>query len=143
MDVGSIRAELQNWRVDLDLKAAKCERSRSYRQALPRAEGVRIEPLARELAGAYPAGVMIRGQCGSYLRGYDNRNRNFGKPLLYVTLTSSPSSLKSPNAYDLPMRGSKFICCETDSTNTDWPDVFEDERHMAIVLAEWIYAYAR
>src|ERR1700730_5950106 len=40
-----------------------------------------IEPLARELAGAYPAGVMIRGQCGSYLRGYDNRNRNVGKPL--------------------------------------------------------------
>jgi hypothetical protein len=29
------------------------------------------------------------------------------------------------------------------STNTDWPDVCEDERHMAIVLAEWIYAYAR
>jgi hypothetical protein len=29
------------------------------------------------------------------------------------------------------------------STNTDRPDVFEDEPHMAIVLAEWIYAYAR
>jgi hypothetical protein len=61
MGVGSTRAELQNWRVDLDRKTAKCERSRSYRQALPRAEGVRIEPIERELARAYPPGVMIRG----------------------------------------------------------------------------------
>ena len=56
MGVGSTRAELQNWRVDLDRKTAKCERSRSYRQALPRAEGVRIEPIARELAESIIAG---------------------------------------------------------------------------------------
>jgi hypothetical protein len=55
--MGSTRAELQNWRVDLDRKTAKCERSRSYRQALPRAEGVRIEPVARELAESISAGA--------------------------------------------------------------------------------------
>jgi hypothetical protein len=38
MGVGSTRAELQDWRVDLDRKTAQCESSRSYRQALPRAE---------------------------------------------------------------------------------------------------------
>jgi hypothetical protein len=38
MGVGSTRAELQNWRADLDRKTAKCERSRSYRHALPRKE---------------------------------------------------------------------------------------------------------
>jgi hypothetical protein len=31
MGAGSTRAELQSWRVDLDRKTAKCERSRSYR----------------------------------------------------------------------------------------------------------------
>jgi hypothetical protein len=56
MGVESTRAELQNWRVDLDRKTAKCERGRSYRQASPRAEGVRIEPLAGELAESISAG---------------------------------------------------------------------------------------
>jgi hypothetical protein len=56
MGVGSTRAELQNWRVDLDRKTAKCERSCSYRQALPRAEGIRIEPIAGELAESIIAG---------------------------------------------------------------------------------------
>lgn len=56
MGMGSTRAELQHWRVDLDLKTARCEHSRSYRQALPRAEGVRIEPIARELADGIIAG---------------------------------------------------------------------------------------
>jgi len=51
MALGSTRAELQNWRVDLDHKTAACERSRSYRQVVARAEGIRIEPIARELAG--------------------------------------------------------------------------------------------
>ena len=32
MDVGSTRAELKNWHVDLDLRIAQCGRSRSYRQ---------------------------------------------------------------------------------------------------------------
>ena len=58
MGVGSTRAELQNWSVDLDRKTAKCERSRSYRQALPRAEGVRIEPIAGELADSIIAGRL-------------------------------------------------------------------------------------
>jgi hypothetical protein len=60
MGVGSTRAELQNWRVDLDRKTAQCERSRSYRQALPRAEVVRIEPIARELADSIIAGYGNR-----------------------------------------------------------------------------------
>jgi hypothetical protein len=37
-------------RVDLDRKTAHCERSRSYRQSLPRAEGVKVKPIARDLA---------------------------------------------------------------------------------------------
>jgi hypothetical protein len=56
MGMGSTRAELQNWRVDLDRKTARCERSRTYRQVLARAEGVRIEPIARELADTIVAG---------------------------------------------------------------------------------------
>src|SRR6266852_6527840 len=56
MGVGSTRAERKDWRVDLDRKTAQCERSRSYRQALPRADGVRIEPIARELAYSIIAG---------------------------------------------------------------------------------------
>jgi hypothetical protein len=62
MGVGSTRAELQTWRVDLDRKIAKCERSRSYRQALPRAEGVRTEPIAGELAESIIAGRVLVGQ---------------------------------------------------------------------------------
>src|SRR5260370_36638499 len=58
MGVGSTRAELQHWRVDLDRKTAQCERNGSYRQALPRAEGVRIEPIARELADSIIAGSV-------------------------------------------------------------------------------------
>ncbi len=56
MGVGSTRAELQHWRVDLDRKTAQCERSRSYRQTLLRAEGVRIEQIAKELADSIIAG---------------------------------------------------------------------------------------
>jgi hypothetical protein len=56
MSVGSTRAELQQWRIDLDRKTARCERSRSYRQALARAEAVSIEPIARELAESIIAG---------------------------------------------------------------------------------------
>jgi hypothetical protein len=55
MGLGSTRAELQDWRVDLDRKTAKCQRSRSYRQVLARAEGIRIEPIARELADSIMA----------------------------------------------------------------------------------------
>jgi hypothetical protein len=56
MSMGSSRAELQRWQVDLDHKTARCERSRSYRQALPRAGAVRIEPIAREVADSILAG---------------------------------------------------------------------------------------
>lgn len=56
MSMGSTRAELQRWRVDLDHKTARCERNRSYRQALPRAGAVRIEPMAREVVESILAG---------------------------------------------------------------------------------------
>ncbi len=56
MGKGSTRAELQDWRVDLDRKTAQCDSNRGYRQALPRAEVVRIEPIARELADSIIAG---------------------------------------------------------------------------------------
>jgi len=54
--VGGTRAELQDWLVDLERKTAQCERSRNYRQALPRAEAVRIGPIAKELADNIKAG---------------------------------------------------------------------------------------
>jgi hypothetical protein len=50
MGMGSTCAELQRWRVDLHRKTARCERSRTYRQALPRAVAVRVEPIARDIA---------------------------------------------------------------------------------------------
>jgi hypothetical protein len=56
MGLGSTRAELQDWRVDLDRKAAHCGRSGSYRQVRPRAETVRIEPIAEELAESIAMG---------------------------------------------------------------------------------------
>ncbi len=56
MGMGSTRAELQHWRVDLDRKTGRCERSGSYRQALPRAEAVRVEPVALDLADSILAG---------------------------------------------------------------------------------------
>jgi hypothetical protein len=48
--MGSTRADLQVWHIDLDRKTAECERGRRYRQLLPRAETVRVEPIAKELA---------------------------------------------------------------------------------------------
>jgi hypothetical protein len=71
MGVGSTRAELQDWRVDLDRKTARCESKRGYRQALPRAEGVRIEPIARELAESIIAGRVdqrLKWQGGETVR---------------------------------------------------------------------------
>jgi hypothetical protein len=56
MSMGSTRAELQRWRVDLRRRTASCERSRSYRQVVPRAEAVRVEPIAREVADGILAG---------------------------------------------------------------------------------------
>jgi hypothetical protein len=63
MGMGSTRAEFQHWRVDLDRKTARCERSRSYRQARRRAEGVRIEPIARD-----PANSIIAGRADERLK---------------------------------------------------------------------------
>jgi len=56
MGMGSTRAELQHWRIDLDRRTAECERSRRYRQMLLRAEAVRVEPIAQELAESIIAG---------------------------------------------------------------------------------------
>ncbi|MGD0075810.1 MAG: hypothetical protein ABSD31_15930 [Candidatus Binataceae bacterium] len=53
---GSTRAELQFWSVDLDSNRASCEKGRSYRQLLPRAEQVKVEPIASEIAEAITAG---------------------------------------------------------------------------------------
>ena len=59
--VGSTRAELADWRVDLDRKTAQCESNRGCRQALRRLEVVRIEPIAREPADSIIAGYGIGG----------------------------------------------------------------------------------
>jgi hypothetical protein len=56
MALGSTRAELQRWRVDLDLIRATCIKERSYRQLVPRAERVKAEPVATEIAEAINAG---------------------------------------------------------------------------------------
>lgn len=60
MGMGSTRAEFQHWQVDFHRKTAQCERGRSYRQALPRAKGVRVEPIARKLADSIIAGRADR-----------------------------------------------------------------------------------
>jgi hypothetical protein len=71
MSMGSTRAELQHWLVDIDRRTARCERKRSYRQALPRAEAVKTEPIARELAniivaeGSDPRLKWLTARCGS------------------------------------------------------------------------------
>lgn len=54
--LGSTRAELQVWSVDLDNNRVSCAKSRSYRQLVPRAERVRAEPIASEIAEAINAG---------------------------------------------------------------------------------------
>jgi hypothetical protein len=56
MALGSTRAELQHWRVDFDLIRASCVKDRGYRQLLPRAERVKAEPVATEIAEAINAG---------------------------------------------------------------------------------------
>jgi hypothetical protein len=56
MSMGSTRAELQRWQVDLDRMTAICERGRGYRQVLVRAGGIRVEPIARELVSSIVAG---------------------------------------------------------------------------------------
>jgi hypothetical protein len=61
MGMASTRAELQRWLVDIDRKTARCERNRSYRQALPQVEGVRAEPTAKELADSVVGGPAISG----------------------------------------------------------------------------------
>lgn len=47
--LGSSRAELQTWFVDLDRRVAECEVT-GYRQLYPRAAGVDVKPIADELA---------------------------------------------------------------------------------------------
>ena len=54
--LGSTRAELQVWSVDLYTNRATCAKSRSYRQLGPRAERVGAEPIASEIAEAITAG---------------------------------------------------------------------------------------
>jgi hypothetical protein len=71
MSLGSTRAERQHWVVDIDRRTTRCERSRSYRQALPRAEGIRVEPIARELVSSIVAGrgdQRLKWQSGETVR---------------------------------------------------------------------------
>jgi hypothetical protein len=56
MAMGSTRAELQRWCIDLRRLRANCTRDRGYRQLQPRAEPVKIGPLAAELAEAISEG---------------------------------------------------------------------------------------
>jgi hypothetical protein len=65
MGMASTRAELQRWLVDIDRKTARCERNRSYRQALPQVEGVRAEPIAKELADSVVGGPAIPAVAGN------------------------------------------------------------------------------
>jgi len=56
MALGSTRAELQRWRVDLRRLQASCIKDRGYRQLRQRAEPVKTEPMAAELAEAISEG---------------------------------------------------------------------------------------
>jgi hypothetical protein len=49
---GGTRTEVQLWQVDLERGRATCEKSSSYRQFVPRAEQVQVEPIANEIAEA-------------------------------------------------------------------------------------------
>lgn len=56
MSLGSTRAEVQRWRVDVDRRTAECERGQSYRQVRPNAGAIRAEPVAQQLAESIIAG---------------------------------------------------------------------------------------
>jgi hypothetical protein len=71
MALGSTRAELQRWRVDLRRLQASCIKDRGYRQLRQRAEPVKTEPMAAELVEA-----ISEGRAGDRLKwGHDGTVR--------------------------------------------------------------------
>jgi hypothetical protein len=56
MALGSTRAELQRWHVDLGRLQASCIKDRGYRQLRQRAEPVKTSPITAELAEAISEG---------------------------------------------------------------------------------------
>jgi hypothetical protein len=55
--LGSTRAELQRWSIDVDRRTATCERA-GHRQLSPMAERIDVEPIADEIAGRIIGGVI-------------------------------------------------------------------------------------
>jgi hypothetical protein len=53
--LGSIRADLQRWTVDLEQRTATCERT-GHRQLSPMAKRIDVEPIADEIAGMILSG---------------------------------------------------------------------------------------
>jgi hypothetical protein len=60
--LGSTRAELQRWTIDLDSQTATCERT-GHRQSSPMAKRVDVEPIAEEIAEK-----IVNGQPDDRLR---------------------------------------------------------------------------
>ena len=54
---GSTRAELQRWHVDLSRSVADLDASSGRRQVAPQARGIKVEPIATELAKCIAAGT--------------------------------------------------------------------------------------
>lgn len=68
--MGSSRAELQSWFVDLDRRVAECEVT-GYRQLSPRAAGVDVKPIADELTTLIISGTQderLQWSAGGHVR---------------------------------------------------------------------------
>ena len=68
--MGSSRAELQSWFVDLDRRVAECQVT-GYRQLYPRAAGVNVKPIADELATLVISGSQderLQWSAGGHVR---------------------------------------------------------------------------
>lgn len=67
--LGSSRAELQTWCLNLDNLTARCADSGRYRQVRPRNPSLKVRPLAEEIAR-----MVLSGTEDSRLQWQDDRN---------------------------------------------------------------------
>lgn len=68
--LGSTRAALQSWSIDIDAKTADCHDRASHRQLIPRAKPLRVGPIAEEIFS-----VIMRGEDDPRLKWMDDRCR--------------------------------------------------------------------
>src|ERR1700675_3175338 len=108
---------------------------------LPRAEGVRIEPIRKGTCRSISCGRndprlkwQVDGQCGSLLRGYGKKKSKFREtPLIGHADQQSVITEIAERVRLTKERLEIYLLRNRLHEHTDWPDVFEDERHVAIV----------